>query len=91
MIQEIITTTATKKKRKRKPKLPANYDPEMPPDPERWLPRQERTAYRKKLHKKFKDREVGRGTQGTAAASATSPNMFETILNYNFISPIFLQ
>lgn len=73
--KEIITTTATKKKRKRKPKLPANYDPEMPPDPERWLPRQERTAYRKKLHKKFKDREVGRGTQGTAAASATSPNI----------------
>jgi hypothetical protein len=45
------------------------------------LQRQERTAYRKKLHKKFKDREVGRGTQG-AAAAGTSANMF--VHNYDF-------
>nr|CAD2191526.1 unnamed protein product [Meloidogyne enterolobii] len=60
--------------RKRKRRLPANYDPAIQPDPERWLPRQERTAYRKKMHKKFKDREIGKGTQGAAAAT-TSANI----------------
>lgn len=63
--------------KKNKTRLSANYDPEVPPDPERWLPRQERQAYRKKLHKKFKDRDVGRGTQGAAAGS--SANMWEII------------
>lgn len=60
-------------KKKRKPRLPANYDPETQPDPERWLPRQERSAYRKKLHKKFKDREIGRRTQGAAGAAGGAP------------------
>ena len=34
------------------------------------LPRTERTAYKKKLNKKFKDRDIGRGTQGAGTASA---------------------
>uniref|UniRef100_A0A1I8BI41 Signal recognition particle subunit SRP72 n=1 Tax=Meloidogyne hapla TaxID=6305 RepID=A0A1I8BI41_MELHA len=58
--------------RRKRRRLPANYDPSVQPDPERWLPRQERTAYRKKLHKKFKDREVGKGTQGVAATTSAN-------------------
>lgn len=61
---EIVTGKLRKRKRKRRVILPKNFDPKVPPDPERWLPRQERTAYKKKLSKKHKDREVGRGTQG---------------------------
>ncbi|KAI6180473.1 Signal recognition particle subunit SRP72 [Aphelenchoides besseyi] len=61
---EIVTGKLRKRHRKRKQRLPKNYDPNVPPDPERWLPKQERAAYKKKLNKKFKDREVGRGTQG---------------------------
>ncbi|KAI6240784.1 Signal recognition particle subunit SRP72 [Aphelenchoides fujianensis] len=60
-----------KHKKKRKPRLPKNYDPNVQPDPERWLPKRERAAYKKKLNKKFKDRDIGRGTQGgTSAANA---------------------
>lgn len=54
----------TKKKRKRK-KLPKNYDPNVDPDPERWLPRWQRSTYKKKKDKRAKDKDkVGRGTQG---------------------------
>lgn len=68
MFQEIVTGKLNKKKRKRKPRLPKNYDPNVPPDPERWLPRHERSAYKKKLNRKFKDRDIGRGTQGAASS-----------------------
>ena len=37
-----------KKKRHKKAKLPKNYDPSVPPDPERWLPKRERSTYKKK-------------------------------------------
>ncbi|KAH0781366.1 hypothetical protein KY290_000964 [Solanum tuberosum] len=40
-----------KKKRKRKPKYPKGFDPANPgppPDPERWLPKRERSSYRPK-------------------------------------------
>uniref|UniRef100_A0A183C5L8 SRP72 domain-containing protein n=1 Tax=Globodera pallida TaxID=36090 RepID=A0A183C5L8_GLOPA len=73
--EEKVMDAAAKKRgraRKRKTRLPANFDPQIPPDPERWLPRQERTAYRKKLHKKYKDRDIGRGTQGAAAGAAAN-------------------
>ncbi|KAI6218862.1 Signal recognition particle subunit SRP72 [Aphelenchoides fujianensis] len=68
---EIVTGKLRKHKKKRKPRLPKNYDPNVQPDPERWLPKRERAAYKKKLNKKFKDRDIGRGTQGgTSAANA---------------------
>ena len=57
-----------KKKRKRKPHLPKNYDPAVPPDPERWIPLRERSYYRKGRRKGFS--ATSRGTQGTSAASA---------------------
>lgn len=63
---------AKKKQKKRKIRLPKHYDPKVTPDPERWIPRRERSTYRPK---KIRDRrhrdaraDVGKGTQGTSAA-----------------------
>ncbi|KAF3320260.1 signal recognition particle subunit SRP72 [Carex littledalei] len=71
---------AKAKKRKRKPKYPKGFDPANPgppPDPERWLPKRERSTYRPK--RKDKRAQI-RGAQGavsrdkhdtTAATSGT--------------------
>lgn len=64
-------TGTEKKKRQRKPKYPKGFDPENPgphPDPERWLPKHQRAAY-KKLHKK---KERARGPQGAMPTSDSS-------------------
>ncbi|VIO94519.1 TPR Domain containing protein [Brugia malayi] len=66
---EIIASKRRAHKRKRKIILPKNFDPKVPPDPERWLPKQERTAFRKKLNKKHRDRDIGKGTQGAVSSS----------------------
>ncbi|KAJ8923698.1 hypothetical protein NQ315_010279 [Exocentrus adspersus] len=58
----------TKKHKKRKGKLPKNYDSSTQPDPERWLPKYERTGYRKKRDRRAK--EVIKGSQGTASGQA---------------------
>ncbi|KAJ8926937.1 hypothetical protein NQ314_020789 [Rhamnusium bicolor] len=58
----------TKKHKKRKGKLPKNYDASAQPDPERWLPKYERTGYRKKRDRRLK--EVIKGSQGTASGQA---------------------
>ena len=56
-----------KKRRKRvKRRLPKNYNPNVDPDPERWIPRRERVGFKKSR----KDRRKGEkftGAQGTAA------------------------
>ncbi|GAB1607848.1 signal recognition particle subunit SRP72-like [Argonauta hians] len=52
----------TKKKKKKKTKLPKHYDPNVTPDPERWLPRRERSYYRGK--RKDKNKNISKGTQG---------------------------
>ena len=60
--------TKAKKKRKRKPRYPKGFDPANPgppPDPERWLPRRERSTYRPK--RKDKRAAQVRGSQGTVA------------------------
>nr|CAD7400517.1 unnamed protein product [Timema cristinae] len=57
-----------KSKRKRKGKLPKNCDLNSTPDPERWLPRHERTGYRRKKDKRNKD--IGKGTQGTTTGTS---------------------
>lgn len=36
-------------------KLPKNYNPDVTPDPERWLPKKERSYYRGKRKDKKKD------------------------------------
>lgn len=57
-----------RKKKHKKGKLPKNYDPNVAPDPERWLPKYERTGYRKKRDRRTKD--VIKGSQGTASGQA---------------------
>lgn len=57
-----------KKSRKRKGKLPKNYNSETGPDPERWLPKYERTGFRKKRDRRQK--EIIKGSQGTSSANA---------------------
>lgn len=64
---EIITRKLKNAKRKRKVRLPKNYNPDVLPDPERWLPRQERSTYKRK--RKNREREIGRGTQGSSSAN----------------------
>ncbi|CAL0324901.1 unnamed protein product [Lupinus luteus] len=70
----------SKKKRKRKPRYPKGFDPAKPgppPDPERWLPKRERSTYRPK--RKDKRAAQVRGSQGAVVrekhdASASSNN-----------------
>ena len=57
-----------KSKRKRKGKLPKNYNAEVAPDPERWLPKYERTGFRRKRDRRAKD--VIKGSQGMASGAA---------------------
>ena len=80
--QEIITRKLKNNRRKRNIRLPKSYDPNVPPDPERWLPKQERAAYKRKL-KKNKDRDIGRGTQGSASAN---PNVYVLTLPFTHAS-----
>lgn len=63
----------TKKKRKRKPKYPKGFDPANPgppPDPERWLPKRERSSYRPK--RKDKRAAQIRGSQGAVTKEAAN-------------------
>ncbi|XP_042498370.1 signal recognition particle subunit SRP72 [Macadamia integrifolia] len=74
----------SKKKRKRKPKYPKGFDPANPgppPDPERWLPKRERSSYRPKRKDKRAAAQV-RGSQGAvmrekheASAANTNSNI----------------
>jgi len=57
-----------KKGRKRKGKMPKHYDLSCDPDPERWLPRHERSTFRKKKDRRNKD--IGKGTQGAATGAS---------------------
>ncbi|XP_077228829.1 SRP72 RNA-binding domain-containing protein [Tasmannia lanceolata] len=57
--------TKARKKRKRKPRYPKGFDsvnPGPPPDPERWLPKRERSSFRPK--RKDKRAAQVRGSQG---------------------------
>ncbi|KAG2499929.1 hypothetical protein HYH03_002216 [Edaphochlamys debaryana] len=61
---------AKKSRKKRKPLLPAAYNPELPggglppPDPERWLPKWERSDYKKKRDRRRKEKDAVKGSQG---------------------------
>ncbi|XP_043723300.1 signal recognition particle subunit SRP72-like [Telopea speciosissima] len=74
-----------KKKRKRKPKYPKGFDPANPgppPDPERWLPKRERSSYRPK--RKDKRAAQVRGSQGAVVREkheASAVNTNSNILN----------
>ncbi|KAH7570442.1 hypothetical protein ACOSQ2_018920 [Xanthoceras sorbifolium] len=79
----------SKKKRKRKPRYPKGFDPANPgppPDPERWLPKRERSSYRPK--RKDKRAAQVRGSQGAvvrdkhdAGASGTNSNISNSTAN----------
>ncbi|XP_019233355.1 PREDICTED: signal recognition particle subunit SRP72-like [Nicotiana attenuata] len=72
-IYEAKNKDKAKKKRKRKPKYPKGFDPANPgppPDPERWLPKRERSSYRPK--RKDKRAAQIRGSQGAVAKEAAS-------------------
>ncbi|KAF7287403.1 hypothetical protein GWI33_001381 [Rhynchophorus ferrugineus] len=56
------------KHKKRKGKLPKNYDPDVQPDPERWLPKYDRTGYRKRKDRRIK--EIIKGSQGTSSSQS---------------------
>ncbi|PKI78348.1 signal recognition particle subunit SRP72 [Punica granatum] len=63
--EESKSKEKAKKKRKRKPRYPKGFDlanPGPPPDPERWLPKRERSSYRPK--RKDKRAAQVRGSQG---------------------------
>lgn len=55
--------------RKRKPKLPKNYNPEVPPDSERWLPKYERSNYRRTKRDR-RNKDVIKGSQGMSTGAA---------------------
>ncbi|XP_022094450.1 signal recognition particle subunit SRP72-like [Acanthaster planci] len=59
---------AKKRRKHRKRHLPANYDPSVTPDPERWLPMRERSYFKGK--RKTKKGAIGKGTQGATAGSS---------------------
>lgn len=67
---DMIIQKAKSKKKKKKGKLPKNLDAEI--DPERWLPRRERSYYRGK--KKDKRKDIGKGTQGASGPSGDIDN-----------------
>lgn len=58
-------TIKAKKKRKRKPRYPKGFDPLNPgqaPDPERWLPKEQRSSFRKlNKNRNFKKGQIERG------------------------------
>lgn len=57
-----------KRQRKRKGALPKNYNIEVQPDPERWLPKYERAGFRRKRDRRTK--EIIKGSQGMATGAA---------------------
>ncbi|OAY32389.1 signal recognition particle subunit SRP72 [Manihot esculenta] len=79
-VQEEGKKEKPRKKRKRKPRYPKGFDPANPgppPDPERWLPKRERSSYRPK--RKDKRAAQVRGSQGAVVrekhdASASAAN-----------------
>ena len=61
-----------RRRRKKRPgKLPKDFNPNIPPDPERWLSRWDRTEFKKKHRKKAGQHYmVSRGAQGSAVGAA---------------------
>ncbi|XP_029518053.2 signal recognition particle subunit SRP72-like [Oncorhynchus nerka] len=66
-----------KKRKKKKGKLPKNYDQTANPDQERWLPMRERTYYRGRKKGKKKE-QVGKGTQGATSGAVSDLDASKT-------------
>ncbi|EFJ52129.1 hypothetical protein VOLCADRAFT_86969 [Volvox carteri f. nagariensis] len=59
-----------KSRKKHKPRYPAGYNPDLPngglppPDPERWLPKWERSEFKKKRDRRRREKDAVKGSQG---------------------------
>lgn len=62
-VKTVTTGDDKLKKKKKKIRLPKNFDPKVQVDAERWVPLKERSYYRGKRNKK-KGGAIGKGTQG---------------------------
>lgn len=60
------------KKKKRRVRLPKNYDPNVAPDPERWLPKHERKGFKKMRNKKGRVTQGGEAEQGSVTRNQAS-------------------
>lgn len=67
-INAIIAAKKKQHRKKRRGALPKNYNADVPPDPERWLPKYERTGFRKKRDRRAKD--IIKGSQGMSTYAA---------------------
>lgn len=63
----VAQPSSSEKKKTKKPRLGKNYDPNVKPDPERWLPVRDRSNYRPKGKKGKK--KVAESTQGGFSAN----------------------
>merc|ERR1719431_1366998 len=68
---------AKKKNKKKKKRLPKNYNPNVDPDPERWLPKKERTGL-KYMPGYRKPRKDKRKAEKFTGAQGTTPGQSET-------------
>jgi len=59
-----------KNKKKKKKRLPKNYNPNVAPDPERWLPRMQRSTYKKKKKKVMRGGHQGQDSGAEPAPAA---------------------
>jgi signal recognition particle subunit SRP72 len=76
-----------KAKKKKKPRYPKGWDPSLPnggmkepPNPERWLPKWQRSDFKKKQRRR-RDRQVGLGRQvpgGEGGGPHISEREFQT-------------
>eukprot|EP01102_Stenamoeba_stenopodia_P000056 TRINITY_DN1002_c0_g1_i1.p1 TRINITY_DN1002_c0_g1~~TRINITY_DN1002_c0_g1_i1.p1 ORF type:complete len:688 (+),score=239.82 TRINITY_DN1002_c0_g1_i1:42-2066(+) len=60
----VVKKNKDKKKKKKKKKLPKNYDPNVKPDPERWLPRHERSYYKRRPRRRGEQERYRGSAQG---------------------------
>eukprot|EP00466_Bigelowiella_natans_P003555 jgi/Bigna1/87720/estExt_fgenesh1_pg.C_230133 len=67
-----------KKKRKRKKRLPKNYDPNETPDPERWLPKWERSYNKRGKGRRRNKNNLMRGPQGGAVRADLAASLDKT-------------
>lgn len=87
--RKAATTSESSKVRKkaRKPRLPKDYDPSKQPDPERWMPKRDRSTYKpkKKDKKNTKNTQGGQGdaTMTESGISSNNSSSVKTSSNKN--------
>lgn len=87
---EAPTQPLKKKKKKKKPLLPKNFNPAVPPNPERWLKKSDRSDYKPKKVKgrRGQDDEMRRGVQGVVTpAPKAAPAAAKASSNTTSASP----